>query len=445
MQTNIMRTLNAGYLDMKPLADVSASLPTALDPEQGSMLYVHVPFCESLCPYCSFNRCRYNEAQAHAYYAALRKEMQMVAELGYNVEILNISGGASTVLIDELAQTIDRATQLFSLREVSCTTKASHLTPAVLDTLDGRVQRLIVEVQSFNDSLLKSMQCYEIFGSGMDNLERLLACKGRFESLKADMIFNFPSQTEDSLIYDLACILESGVTQVTFYPFMASLEAEKLLAATVGKVDYHQEAHFYDLISRILTSQPGFILRDDQEDLEDIFELNTFQEGAPFTFGSAWTFINSDSAMIDDYALNNEEYPAIGVGGFSYLGDYLYANTSSVEEYIRTVEAGFMGIKQKYEVSKTNKMRYRMMMQLFGLELDKAKWKEDFGVSVVAGLPVEYSFLKAASAFDVDDDIRITLTPKGRYLLVAMMREFFVEVNGLFSLVHSAQQAEEKE
>ena len=75
-----------------------------------------------------------------------------------------------------------------------------------------------------------------------------------------------------------------------------------------------------------------------------------------------------------------------------------------------------------------DRMRYRFMMQLFGLKLDKKKWIRDFGCSVMQGLPAEYLFLKAAGAYERDDENCITLTRKGRYLMVAMMRiVFFVQ------------------
>ena len=87
-----------------------------------------------------------------------------------------------------------------------------------------------------------------------------------------------------------------------------------------------------------------------------------------------------------------------------------------------------MSLMGKAEFSKRNRMRYRFMMQLFGLRLDKKQWERDFGCSVAAGLPAEYMFMKMSGAFDVDNDEEITLTPKGRYLMVVMMRQFFIGV-----------------
>ena len=56
-------------------------------------------------------------------------------------------------MIDELCDTIDLARETFSIKEVSSETNPNHLIPAYLDKLQGRVQRLSVGVQSFDDDL----------------------------------------------------------------------------------------------------------------------------------------------------------------------------------------------------------------------------------------------------------------------------------------------------
>ena len=69
-------------------------------------LYVHVPFCEELCPYCSFNRVVFREELARAYFKALRTEIGLYRDLGYEFSSLYVGGGTPTVLMDELAATI---------------------------------------------------------------------------------------------------------------------------------------------------------------------------------------------------------------------------------------------------------------------------------------------------------------------------------------------------
>ena len=385
-------------------------------PGQPYMLYAHIPFCERLCPYCSFNRFPFSEKRAVPYFKNLRRELMMVKELGYDFDSLYIGGGTPTIMLDELCDFIDLAKREFSIKEVSCETNPNHLTLPYLEKLQGRVDRMSVGVQSFDDGLLKQMDRYEKYGDGKTILEAIKVAAPYFKSLNVDMIFNFPAQTEEILRRDLEMVIESGTSQTTFYPLMASPSVEKSLARTVGKVDYNREQRFYEIISETLAGG----------------------ENAPFEHGSAWTFNKREGenaapedAMIDEYIVDYEEYPAIGSGGMTYLGDTQYVNTFSIRDYNAAIESGRMSVMGKATFTKHNRMRYRFMMQLFGLRLDKKQWQRDFGCSVAGGLPVEYAFMKMSGAFDRDDDECITLTPKGRYLMVVMMRQFFIGVNNL--------------
>ena len=75
------------------------------------------------------------------------------------------------------------------------------------------------------------------------------------------------------------------------------------------------------------------------------------------------------------------------------------------------------------------RMRYRFVTDLFGLRLDKKRFREDFGVPVEVGLWAEVAFMKAVGAIDRDDDESLTLTALGRYLLLVMMRETLAKSN----------------
>ena len=152
-----------------------------------------------------------------------------------------------------------------------------------------------------------------------------------------------------------------------------------------------------------------------------------------------------EDAMIDEYVVDYEEYPAIGSGGITYLGENLYVNTFSVREYNEAIEAGHMSMMGKTTFSLRDRMRYRFMMQLFGLRLDKRQFERDFGMSVERGLPVEMGFMRACGAFATDNADELTLTPKGRYLVVVMMRQFFIGVNNLRDQARAALTGEERE
>ena len=185
----------------------STDLPIS-NTEKKYLLYIHIPFCESLCPYCSFNRFIFDEAKASSYFEQLRTELRLVAKKGYDFSAVYIGGGTPTIIIDELCKTIDLANELFSIQEISCETNPNHLIPENLKQLLGRVHRLSVGMQSFNDDLLKQMKRFDKYGSGVENLKRFQEIAGLFPTMNIDMIFNFPHQTDSVLREDAQKVIE---------------------------------------------------------------------------------------------------------------------------------------------------------------------------------------------------------------------------------------------
>lgn len=388
--------LNRRYLATYPTDETMLPGPA---PGRGYLLYAHVPFCERLCTYCSFNRFLYQEDRARAYFADLRAEMRMTAELGYDFHSLYVGGGTPTILLDELAETIDLARSLFpSISEVSSETSPNHLEPELVSILDGRVQRLSVGIQSFDDRLLMQMDRLGKYGSGQEVYERVASVATAFPSFNVDMIFNFPSQTEEILARDIELVRELGVSQTTFYPLMASPLRRRELAETVGDLDYAREARYYEQISESLAPE--------------------------FEPASAWTFSRDRSAMIDEYIVDFPEYVGIGSGALSFLSDTSYANTFSLREYHERISSGQMAVvKRGTRYRLLARMRYRFVTDLFGLRLDKRRFKRDFGLPVEIGLFAEIAFMTAVGGIATNTADEMTLTDKGRYLLLVMMRE----------------------
>jgi menaquinone C8-methyltransferase len=414
--TTVMRPLSRRYTAHEPVE--MASLPTP-PPNERYVLYAHVPFCERLCTYCSFNRFLFREDLARDYFRTMREEMRMVADLGYDFGSLYIGGGTPTILLDELCETIDLARSLFSIAEVSSETSPNHLSEDLVERLGGRVQRMSVGVQSFDDRLLTQMDRYEKYGSGAHLHEVISGAAGWFHSLNVDMIFNFPSQTERMLLADIELLKSTGCNQTTFYPLMAGPVAARSLAQTVGRLDLEREWEYYAVLDQALT---------------DTFEP-----------ASAWTFSKERGGMIDEYIVDYPEYVGIGSGAQSYLGGRIYNNTFSLSDYAARIESGRMGVvmaSRQYE--RRDMMRYRFVTDLFGLHLDKRRFEADFGIPVERALWAEMAFMRAAGAFERNDDEALTLTRVGRYLLVVMMREMLANSNELRDAARAALPAEER-
>ena len=413
--------LGGRYLRLDPRDDIELSAP---QPGMQYLLYAHVPFCESLCPYCSFNRFPFSPDRARPYFSSMREELRMLADKGYSFGEMYVGGGTPTIMVDELAQTIQLARELFpTIRDVSIETNPNHLDDFHMGQLEGLVQRVSVGVQSFDDGLLEQMGRYQKYGDAASTLERIqgVCAAERFHSLNIDMIFNLPSQTSDMIAHDIECTKRSGANQVTFYPLMVSPVSRASIEQSMGHVEHAREEALY----------------------HQIYDAFCGGEQPEFVPSSCYTFSREKGQMIDEYVVNFEEYAAVGSGGMSYLGGKLFVNTFSLSDYERRISEGRTSAMGATSFSKRDQMRYRFMMDLFGLSIDKVAWRQRFGCSVAKGLPAEYTFMKANGAFERDDKDALTLTPRGRYLLVAMMRQFFIGVNGLRDQARAALPGDE--
>jgi coproporphyrinogen III oxidase-like Fe-S oxidoreductase len=377
-------------------------------PDSGKryMLYLHIPYCITLCPFCFFHRFKFREDAARQYFRGLRREIGLATDAGYRFGELYVGGGTPTVLPGELSRTIDLVRELHPVHGISVETCPSDLTPGVLrDLRSAGVSRLSVGVQSFDDKLLQEMQRYEKFGSGEQIRDRLQQASGVFDTLNVDMIFNLPPQSDASLRRDLDILVgELDADQVSFYPLMAAESKRKSMLRTIGDVNYSRERSLYEMIAGHMRENG-------------------------YSRSSAWCF-SRKPGMIDEYIIEQEEYLGLGSGAFSYLRGALYTSTFSINHYLRLVEGGTPGTVRRRELKLRDQMRYYVLMKLFGGSLDLAAAEDRFAGRFQRTLWPELGALRAMGAMEQSDGT-LTLTESGYYLWVMMMREFFTGMNKL--------------
>jgi len=383
---------------------VKPSLPSCAD-EKPRLLYIHIPFCEELCPYCSFHRVLFDEGLTRKYFRALRREINLYREKGYKFGGIYVGGGTPTVLIEELADILALASESFAIKEISVETNPNHLTDRNIEILlRSGVNRLSVGVQTFNNELLKKIGRYEKYGAGEVIALRLKQTMGLFDTVNADMIFNFPGQTPQMLGEDLAILLKLKVEQITFYPLMTSTITQRLMEDTVGKVNFGKEKRLYQLIIRRLE--------------------------ADYEFSSAWCFSRKKGkkALIDEYVVDYDEYAGLGSGAIGYLGGVCYANTFDIAEYINCLEQGRLPLKAFRKFNLHDQMSYDFLMKLFSTKMDVTALEQKYGGKFLKSLWKQMIAFILAGSFRYFPPY-LHLTPWGRYYWVIMMREFFIAVN----------------
>lgn len=333
----------------------------------------------------------------------MRKEILLYRDRGFTFHGIYVGGGTPTVLIDDLEETLDLAVQCFHIREISVETNPNHLTDERIAALQrAGVNRLSVGIQSFDNQLLKDMARHDTYGSGEDIAERLSRVLGKFDIINADMIFNFPSQTMDMLDRDLEVLKELGMDQITYYPLMVSDVTREAVRVTLGKVDYGREERFYHRI------------------VENLIPA--------YRFSSAWCFSKTGGAIIDEYIIDYDEYAGLGSGSIGYLNGVCYANTFSIADYITRLNRGEMPLASSRNFSYGDRIRYDFLLKLFGLTLNVESLRGKYGRSVYQHLwlLILVFFLAGGLRFHPP---YLSLTKRGRYQWVIIMREFFIAVN----------------
>jgi len=383
--------------------DAGPVSPPAAPAGGDAQLYIHVPFCQVLCPFCSFHRVEYQPHKAARYFAALRREIETYRDAGFRFSGVYVGGGTPTVAPRELAETLDLVTASFPVREIAVETNPSDLTPEILGTLQAcGVSRLSVGVQSFDDELLREMERYDKYGSRAQVLTALERAAGRFTTLNVDMIFNLPHQTPAILEDDLSTVIGSPANQVSFYPLMTSDEVRRKMTARMGRLDRARVREYYGCIRERLQRS--------------------------FTPSSAWCFSRGTGSGVDEYIADATDYVGVGSGAFSYVGGAMYATTFSLRAYADRLGRGLPAVTQRRGMSEHEQMRYEMLLRLFGLRMDRAWLASRFGGRFERRMRPEMTALKWVGAV-AEDEAGYRLTDRGMYLWVLMMSAFFESVN----------------
>lgn len=386
------------YLNCDP---VVLDRPPEPQPGHQYLLYAHIPFCKTLCSYCTFHRFLFKEHKAREYFVNLRKEMDYVKALGYDFTSMYIGGGTTTILEDELIRTIEHARTLFpGIKEVSCETDPLQIATPTFRNLKGLVDRMSIGVQSFNDDILKMTERYDKFGSGALIYERLQEALELFPTTNVDMIFGFRGQDLEMLQRDMDLLVELNPRQITTYPLMVTSQTRKSVKQTIAA--------------------KGIELADQYAVI-----MNTL--GNHYRQLTSWTFGRTHDEGFDEYVVDHDEYLGVGSGAFSFLGSSLYVNTFSLRRYNERIKEGKTGVERRRQFDKHAVLQYRLLLGLFSARLSRKYFREVHGVDLDKALFKEMLGLLIAGAIkdNPEDPDNLIVTDAGKFLGLVMMKAFY--------------------
>lgn len=282
-----------------------------------SGLYIHIPFCRQLCPYCPYNRIRYKESLIKPFIDALVKEIAFYRAQLPELEITSVyfGGGTPTVVDGELERIVTTVRNAFPIHGPFCIeTNPADLTKEKVRLLKSiGIDTLSLGVQSFHQPFLNLLgRTYT-----PDTVRQVLAWIGEcdFSAVNVDLMFALPDQTLEHLESDLAQTMKFQVDQITAYPLFT------FPYSTVGK--YKNLKH---------VNMPALSIRKQM-----YYCLYDYLSQKGYHRVSVWSFKKRKD--IPRYSsVTRERYIGFGPGAGSYFESSFTLNTFSVPAYIASVQ-----------------------------------------------------------------------------------------------------------
>jgi oxygen-independent coproporphyrinogen-3 oxidase len=280
-------------------------------------IYIHVPFCESKCPYCAFASAVKREGDEELYLHSLSREMKRRGKGPWKIDTLYVGGGTPSVLSprswEKLVSLIDENFSFAPGAEVTTEANPGSLSPEHLALWrEWRINRISLGVQSFDDGRLAFLGRVHSSEQARNAVE---SCVNAGFSVSMDMIFGLPGETLRAWMTDLREAISADPGHISVYQL--SVEpgtpfAGRNFSLPEGYAQYRYaqwrlpRAGYaqYEVAS---FSKPGH---------EGRHNLNYWDDGEYAGFGpSAWSYSGGErfknTPSLDNYALNTAGSPVI--------------------------------------------------------------------------------------------------------------------------------------
>jgi len=338
-------------------------------------LYLHVPFCTSICPFCPYNKVRFDAHLAERYLSALRRELDLYAAAATApFGSIYIGGGTPTLCLDQLAELLG---SVDAVGERAIEVLPNHMTEATATRLRAMgVTHVSIGAQSFDRQVLRHLHRPNTVAM---NHAALDVAVSTFECVDVDLMFDVGYQDPQVLLADLRTSFEAGVDQVSTYPVM------RFGYTPFGKADHDRRGE-HDTLRQAaeLAADHGFERR------------------------SVWTFNRIGGPAYS--SITREFYLGLGAGSASYSGGEFALNHFGIGQYIRPLERGELPIARTAHLGPLQRAAYHLFWQCYTGRVDLDRFHQLFGSQRV--LTALVSALGGVGWLDRHDGVA-TLTPRG--------------------------------
>ena len=208
-------------------------------------LYVHIPFCHHICPYCGFYKhTPGNLANREFVEAVLSEAEKRLPEVSGKIETAYFGGGTPTLLSPtHLTRLCEGLTQLFDFSE--CREWTIEANPATYDLAKAQllrelgISRVSLGVQSFTPETLKTLDRDHTRDEAITAFETLRSAN--FDQVSLDLMFSIPGQTLEQWQEDLETAVSLSPNHISAYNLTYEEDTEFLKRHETGELDTDED------------------------------------------------------------------------------------------------------------------------------------------------------------------------------------------------------------
>jgi oxygen-independent coproporphyrinogen-3 oxidase len=365
---------------------------------QGIALYVHIPFCQRKCNYCSFVSYQEREADIPTYVDSLKQELAFRAR-GEPICSIYLGGGTPSLLpparVDDILTTIRSLCPVDEDAEITIEANPGTVDERYLYNIRAAsVNRLSLGVQSFDDKELALLGRIHTATEAREAIR--LARKAGFANLNLDLLYGMPGQNP--------AIWQNTLEQAT------ELEPEH---SSLYALTLEQDTPMFQAIARgDLTAPDSDLTADMYETAEEMLGKYGYRHYEI----SNWAKQGYECRHNLVY-WHNLNYIGVGVAAHSYMDGHRFANTSDLGIYLNASLSNKPPIHELDEIIGPELNLSESV--ILGLRLSEGigtdAVKCHFGIDLFERYGLEIEELVDSGLVECTDR-RIRLTPRGRLL-----------------------------
>ncbi|MDI9497334.1 MAG: radical SAM protein [Bacillota bacterium] len=346
-------------------------------------LYVHIPFCRSICQFCPYCKMQYVPDLADRYMDALMHEIDLVCsgKERRKVTSLYFGGGSPALLSDRTGEVVKKLGTYFDIEEgMGIELHPSDLQEDILGSLKmAGIDRVSIGIQSFNNKYQHILGRKKI---DTDHLSRILS-DFSFDTVSMDFIFALPGQSFADLKADLDMAFALGANHVAIYPFIDFAFTKN----EIGEMKKDEKRKLLDQTTRYLLDK-GCVRK------------------------SIWTFASQKDAGYS--SMTRDNFLGFGCSATTLLLDSFKINTFSVEEYIRRVHDHRLPTSLTIKFSLRQRMIYYLFWTLYGNEMRVSDFEAFFGEDFYRFYGLEFRVAEKLGLLE-EKDGTYSMTLKGAF------------------------------